>query len=510
MLTTVFDETDDVSHVRWLNARHLPEQGIVVVHVPPGAALALLAAEVLRALGRVVPEKTPNFRAHGHVWAQAWISTARPRCDLVLYGAQRLTEPARAWLTDVAKAPAVNVWLVATEEPDDSESAPCWRWETFRSHPWHERTRSDELAGRPLPRDWRHDDLPSFPLSHIRAHNLAQDSWEGLQRLGVTYASVRRYEFNRLLSNQRPPALRNVSAALARLTLITHDRPDLTVLSRYLEHDLFLHGAVLTIDLDAVLELAGADRPDRQVQPAPRDDGSCNPAEAARDVIGTLHQYGRPAAFTGYCDIAADGTHAIELDGDRREIPPWGRWPLRAACWLSATGIAKPRDPKRSDRSTHHLYGHLPPVADNIANNLRNGLEPLTSSLQDAFTYEPFVKTTTSAVTDRDDGFSTQVAETIWTLRTRRRFGDPVPRRGDPGVRWLLDNDLAYEDVQNDGRPALRAWLLDAIRDDAFSRGPQFNQNYRLRFSSGLSEPRAPEYASHFREPQRYFQSLTR
>jgi hypothetical protein len=345
---------------------------------------------------------------------------------------------------------------------------------------------------------------------HIRAHNLAQDSREGLQSLGVTYASVRRYEFNRLLSNQRPPALRNVSAALARLTLITHDRPDLTVLSRYLEHDLFLHGAVLTIDVESVLELAGANRPDRQVQPAPHGDRSCNPAEAARDVIGTLHQYGRPAAFTGYCDIAADGTHAIELDGDLREIPPWARWPLRAACWLSATGTAKPRDPKRSRRSTHHLYGHLPPVSDNIANNLRNGLEPLTSSLQDAFTYEPFVKTTTSAVTDREDGFSTQVAEASWTLRKRRRTGDPVPRRGDPGVRWLFNNDLAYEDVENDGRPALHAWLLDAIRDDAFSRRPQFNENYRLRFSSGLSEPRAPEYASHFREPQRCFQSLTR
>jgi hypothetical protein len=507
LLATVFDEIDDVANVRWLNARHLPEQGIVVVHVPPACTVRLLAAEVLRALGRSVPAKTPGIRDHGHHWAQAWLSTARPRCDLVVYGAQRLTQPARAWLADVAAGPSTNVWLITLEEPAMADQGLVWRWETFQSHPWHERVRNDELAGFPLPAGWKREDLPPFPLSHVRAHILDPDAWQGIHRLGVTYTSVRRYEFNRLLSGDHPPAVRNVSAALARLTMISHDRPDLTVLSRYLEHDLFLHGAILTIDIDAVLSILGADHADHTAQRVHRDQGACNPAEAARDVVGTLHEFGRPT-FAGYCDIAADGTHAVELDGDRREIPPWGRWPLRAACWLSDTTSSPPHQ-RRRHASSNRLYGHLPPIADNVANDLRTGLEPLTSALQDAFTYEPYVAGATPEETTRADGFTVQAAQAIWTLRQHRRTQDRKPRATDPGVRWLLDNDLAFKH-DDDGRPALRGWLLDAIKNDAYSRGPKFNEDYRIRFSSGLAQPSSAGYARHFKEPQRYFRTLTR
>lgn len=67
-------------------------------------------------------------------------------------------------------------------------------------------------------------------------------------------------------------------------------------------------------------------------------------------------------------------------------------------------------------------------------------------------------------------------------------------------MRWLLDNDLAYEHP-DDGRPALRAWLLDAIKNDAFSRGPKFNEDYRIRFSSGLAQPISANYARHSKNP---------
>ncbi len=171
---------------------------------------------------------------------------------------------------------------------------------------------------------------------------MRSDVWPALHRLQMTYASVRRYEINRLLGGGRTPVVRNVSAALARLTLITQQRPDLTVLSRMLEHDLFLHGAILTINIDAVLQVVGGNRPDRGNPEQYREGGACDPLRAAQEVIGTLDEFGERPAFTSHCDIAADGTHTIELDGTRREIPPWGRWALRAASWHAAADKRAP------------------------------------------------------------------------------------------------------------------------------------------------------------------------
>lgn len=478
MITYVL-EGQDAQHneVQWLNARHDPDRGVLVVHVPPGCGPQLLAEEVLSALGRSTAMGTTGLRTHGQTWATAWLATSEPRTDLALYGAHRLTAETLGWLRELALLPRLNVWLIISSIPKETNGVAVWPWSLFLELQWHQRQPiSDGLGENVI-------DLPPFPLSHPAAHKLGDRSWLKLDHMTASYSGARLYETRHLLARTRPPQRRNVAAALARICLLARTKSELNILARLLEHDVFLHGAVLTIDIDAVLQIIrDNDHHDLERLPEPDSSAHSDPVLAARTILTTTHEFMKPQEFRA-CDVAADGSHVIELNGTRRDIPAWLRWPLRAAVWhQTPTERQRPRNP-----GTVVLYSEIRPVRTQQGVALRNSLEPLAYALEPEIRLSSYLNLEPRV--DQSEGFGAFHAITIWSLRQSPPDNDVYPRPDDPDVGWLLDHGCAV--ISDNGTPQLAPWLYDATRDER--KAPGFDRRYR-RDPSTDDQPEASIY----------------
>lgn len=472
MIAGVVDTTDEPEHVAWLNGLHDPGSGLLVAHVPPRCEARTLAREVLHALGRT-PESGAVKIAEAHTWVSAWLATAVPRADLVLYGTHRLEPSAIALCEALGRLPTVNVWLVTNQrdtlaEQPWSSAVAHWPWSLFASQPSLVRDSSHsvalELDGAEAPADWDPTGLPPFPFSHAKARLLGPQSRQAVTRLGLAYDGARA-EIKPLLPSPSGSARRNLAGAVARLALISTCRPDISVLCRYLEHDVFLHNGLLHVDVDRVAEILSSDNPfHARTRPRHRTvtDGLAHsdPERAGRLVLSLpADPWGR-RHHSGEVDVAADGTHFIREDGVQVNVPPWGRWPLRALVWQRSHlgDTAAQRFERRF--STDQLYRNIRPLAPPVIGRMRmrNGLEPLTSMLTEAITYA-----TQTGEPGQTAGLMPQEAATaIWTTRRPDNASSAaLPNFHDPGVRWLAKHGLLLEGPWSS--PILQPWLERAV-----------------------------------------------
>lgn len=448
-MNTEVSEPDDYGHhLRWLNALHDPEQGVVVVHVAPKTTRAQLIGLVQHAIGRSPAAGLPGRRLNAEQWTTAWLSTARPRLDLVLYGAHRLDHGALDWTRVLSTRARANIWHVVPAEHPTGELRR-WPWPLFRSHPWPDRTPTIPAAAI---------NLPSFPFSHQHATGLPESLWAAALMMEVTYRAARVHIG---VAGRSCFDGRTIAHGLAWLGLLPVSAAERCMLVRLLEHDVFLCDGTLRVDIDRYTAALDAHRGDK----TPPDTGyprrHADPLQAAGEIVALINS--RQATPTvqrsSTCDVAADGSHLIDSDGRMHQVPPWYRWPLRAAVELQRTKghyRAKPSISASSisiDLYDTELRARHPNQPD------RFEIVALGADLRATFTLSQDVLDEPPLRNTRRP-FGKAEADAIWDIhRAPHIHGHPVGR--DEAVDWLLERGLASQNP--DGAFQLAPWLRAAV-----------------------------------------------
>lgn len=502
MLVHVEEDCSDASSVAAINTLHAPTAGTVVVHAPYGCPRREFAIEVLNALGRPPKDDEPTRQLVA--WATSWLITAAPRCDLVIYGAARLASDSIRWLTELAKHDHVTVWFVSS--PDEQHrigttDAPTWRWHTFITRPWPAEhaleNGTNTLCGEPIPHGWPQGDLPPFPWTRRRIEEMPTRSPEyaAVLQLTLTYESVFAV-IERVLGIPKLEA-RGVQAAVAYLSLISATAPDLSVLLRHLEEDVFLRGGLLVVDPQQVAERVATLRADHHFSAAHRTgtehDNDPDPGRGVSILVSHLRQAERKEFTTSQMASAAiDGSTLVSGSGSILHVPSWWRWTIRAAAAMEADSprhSQRPASPGftamsrlagysaitfREPVDPEDLHVALAPIIDAIAPVAR------FRRLADHETEDP----TTAAAPSLD------AAGPPLTLAAAQRLHDLYERQSgqvnrrdglvdDAGLAWLVEHRLA--DRNERGIPGMAPWLFDVMQDRLGVR-PDPEARLRRRF----------------------------
>lgn len=499
MLVLVEEDHSDTATVTAVNELHAPTTGTVVVHAPYDCPRREFAIEVLNALGRPPQFDEPIATLIG--WATSWLLAASPRCDLIVYGAGRVAPDTRRWITELAENDHITVWAVSS--PDERlvsawTGAAAWHWATFISRPWRQerlrRSAPKTLCGAPVPPDWGPDDLPPFPWTRQRIDELATGSPEyaAVLQLTLTYESSLEV-VHRLLGGPRIEA-RGVLAAVAYLALISDSGPDLSVLLRHLEEDVFVRGGLLIVDPHKVTERIAELHADQRLGMGRRTgtehDTNPDPRRGVGLLISQLRRAERDAFDASANVVAADdGSTLVAGCGSTVHVPPWWRWTVRAAAVSEReTSPPNPRTPTLTDRScltsysaisyrepSGDVHAALGPIIDAITPNARfHRLTP------DA-TKHPGTPTARMPMTDSTTqppltAAAAQKVHELYELRAERMTHHDRIADDDPGLIWLVEHGLVHYNAA--ALPEMAPWLFDLMRRRLSG---QINPEVRLR-----------------------------
>jgi hypothetical protein len=504
----------DRSEVAWMNRIHHPDSGIVVVHVPPACDLRVLTGEVLRALDRPVAVRAKTPGRDLAAWVAAWLRSARPRCDLVLYGAWRLRPTALRWLKPLAAEAGINVWLLSDRGVGDTSvvAGPAWHWETFRTQPWRGVKDQDFTnTGPPTGAgdQWLDERLPPFPFWNLRVLELLEEPFLAVARLYREYLRIEG-QLHDLLHPSRaygwrsgPPDLRDVLAAVARVTMIDRDPRNLAVFLRFLEETVWWSGGLVTFDIDAIAAAVNPPDPADRVAPPARYDPfeprPANPQHAARYEIARTRS-GRQLTSAVAVDTTPDGGTLVLANGHKVTVPFESRWAVRAALALADHGTAyrlgptsaeayrpgRRADPEQED---FEIVRRLEFASSSRGPHDRSTLERLSRHLGPHVGYSqifnadddrPLVSSEKTPLappaTDTMPVAAAVILHQLWISHYGNRVRGATPQDpppDDPGVRWLASCGLVERDLETNRlviTPNVFWALNGGSRRDALSR----------------------------------------
>jgi len=440
-----------------------------------GQTTAALAREVLHALGRpVVARQRPVAVVVD--WAHAWLASAPGPAQLVVYGAWRLTPSAVEWLIELADQ-GPTVWLIVHDDtavPDYVEvtAQERWDWPRFAAHRFHDDTENREAGGLP---EWGSPYLPPFPWSRRYVQDLDRETLNRIAPLTTTFHVIGQ----RLDDLCGKPTMHRlgVTAAVARLALISSRPSDLSVFCRLLEEEVFLRGALLVCDPRAIAELfqpgGPADPIIAELHHSRSDPMHADPRLALANLFQFASAEPEPRLF------ARDGSHVLLTDATQAPIPPWHRWTARASAHLADLRTG---DPDLSAKTLHmSVYLELPEFLYQSHPIGIAELQPLSTLISPHVRFAALKLNALDPEPDREDDGEALTPDAaamlhqMWQTHPQSRRTDAGPRPpADPAVRWLVDRGLAT--INPDGAPDLAPWLRDVLRDrNRWGHGPRFS-----------------------------------
>lgn len=493
MLIQVEENDSDSSTVAAINDLHAPAVGTVVVHAPYGCPLREFAIEVLVALGR--PPDLDEPAANLTTWAAAWLRTARPRCDLLIYGARRLAASCYTWLRALAEHPQVTVWLI--DDPNELQrstppavgATPIWSWQTFITRPWRrERLRdyaAEALCGKPCPPGWPRAGLPPFPWTRGRIAEFATGSPEyaAVLQLTLTYEALSPV-IERAIGTPRLEA-RGVMAAVAYLALIADSAADLSVLVRHLEEDVFIRRGLLIVDPHRISQRIAELRADRLLDDAHQDPTmlvhSADPMNAVSHLIGDLRpQDRREFEESEMVSAADDGSTLINGHGTTVHVPPWWSWCVRAAATMQPTQsrYTPPTTPQTAvltEVSRLTSYRAVTVLGSHDSQQLHATLGATIDAIAPDITFEPLPESGGDPVFSAHEQTSQDGIDQPLTVAAAHRLHELYEQRserlyrhvhlppGDSGIAWLTTHGLAEHHAER-GNTTIVPWLHEAMR----------------------------------------------
>lgn len=502
MLIEVEEDHSGTSTVRAVNALHAPAVGTVVVHAPYGCPLREFAIEVLHALDRPpAPEaRTADLAA----WATAWLTTAAPRCDLLVYGARRLAATSQRWLRELAEHPNVTVWRI--NDPDelrrdtayDAGSPAVWRWQTFLTRPWrhpgpHHHAELT-LCGRPCPPSWQQDDPPPFPWTRRRIAALPTPSAEyaAVVQLTLTYEAVSP-TIERTIGTPDLEA-RGVTAAVAYLALIARSALDLAIFLRHLEEDVFLRRGLLIADPQRIAARVASLDAEGQLGTSHRSatEHNCDadPRRAVEDLVSRLRpSERREFEASRMISAATDGTTLTNGAGTVLHVPPWWNWPVRAAARVRQLSPTTPSIAALTTKSRLTSYQAIEVLGRPASESLHATLAPAIDAIAPDVTLHTLpdpganipAAATADGTGDSDDlppltPAAAHRLHELYEQRSERLYHHEHLPPDDPGIEWLIAHDLADHHPER-GNTTIVPWLYDTMY--ARLRAP-FNAEDRL------------------------------
>ncbi|MBF6621661.1 MAG: hypothetical protein ITG02_15705 [Patulibacter sp.] len=475
MIRLIVDDAADPDRTEDLNRLHRPDAGLVVMHAASRASPAAFARELLDALGRPVAVREAASAAAIVDWAHAWLVSAPRPAQLVVYGAWRLTPGTAEWLARIAEH-GPTVWLIvhddsAVPEYVEELAQERWDWQRFAAHRFHDDSEEREDFGLP---DWGSPYLPPFPWSRRYVQSLDRETLNRIAPLATTFHVLGQ----RLDELCGKPTMRRlgVTAAVARLALVSSRPSDLSVFCRLLEEEVFLRGGLLVCDPGAIAELfrpgGPADPIIAELHHSRSDPLHANPRLALADLVQLGSNQPPPVLF------ARDGSHVVLDDGTQAPIPPWHRWTARASAYLADLETDDPGT--RPIALSMSAYLELPEFRYQGRPIGIAQLQPLSMLIAPHLRFSTLDQRDPGP--DGEDDVEAMTPETaemlhrIWEARSRwRRTGNvPKPPAEDPVVRWLVDHELVTIDPH--GAPDLAPWLLDVLQDrHTWSHGPRLS-----------------------------------
>ncbi|WP_157260859.1 hypothetical protein [Patulibacter minatonensis] len=486
------EDPDDLDAADKVNALHAPTCGVIVTHVQAAGGTGPLADDILWALGRPANVDTPSTKLQA--WSAAWLSTARPHCQLIVYGAARLTTAGIRWLTELATN-TVNVWLVAPlgqNAPLDMVPGHSWSWATFLTRPWHDTVPSpagdDLLLGHDPTGEWGTPILPPYPLARTTIANTPTrtQTYRSILDLHGTYEAL--WPVIQSMLGRPPYERRHVLAAVARIALISDSAADLSILLRAFEEDVFMADGLLVTSpktIAATMRTLKRDALEGPVADGTLYDQEADPQQAVLDIYARMRASWAPAARErGPIELADDGTQFIPSSGELIDIPPWLQWHARAALAIRGpqrSRIARARrrtatgqPPDRSafemvsatnaGRPAHLEYADLAPVIDAI--------RPAAAYIQLAtaeseMPVEIEERRRLRAICT-SDSMPLSAALHARRLRDEHSRATPYDRPNgkapeSEGLRWLLEHDLAVWD-EHRRRYLLVGWFEEHLK----------------------------------------------
>lgn len=489
MLLRVLEDPDDVDAARKINALHAPASGVIVTHAQGNSGPGPLADDILWALGRPAALDAPRTKIQA--WAAAWLTTARPRCQLIVYGAHRLSAAAIRWLTQLADN-RVNVWLVAPKETSPmiaATAAEHWPWTMFLTRPWHEPAQStvdeDLLLERDPTPEWGSPILPPYPFARktIAGTPTRSQTYRSIVNLHGTYEAL--WPVMQGMLGRQPYSRRDVLAVVARIALVSNSAADLSVLLRALEEDVFMADGLLVTDPTVIANAIRTLKRDVLEGPAANGtlyDQHADPNEALLDIYAQMRfSWPQSTRERGDVTVANDGSQFIPSTGEVIDIPPWQQWQARAALAThtqSSARIARSR-PKTvvglpPDRSSYSIVSiHTAKRSSPLE---YSGLIPIIEAIRPGVAYCRLAIAAYDAPVEAGERHHLAMIRTpdampLAAALCAREFFDRESIRSVPharvatteGLEWLLEHGLAEWD-QHRRKHMLVGWFFENLK----------------------------------------------
>lgn len=489
MLLRVLQDPTDLDAARKINALHAPATGVIVTHAQGIGGTAPLADDILWALGRPADIDAPRTKVQA--WAAAWLTTARPRCQLIVYGADRLTAAAVRWLTELA-TDRVNVWLVAPPNAGPSITATAaepWSWTVFLTRPWHEPAQravhEDLLLGHDPSPEWGSATLPPYPLARqtIAGTPTRSQTYRSILNLHGTYEAL--WPVMKGMLGRQPYSRRDVLAVVARIALVSDSAADLSVLLRAFEEDVFMADGLLITNPTAIAQAVRVLKRDvlqGDAATGTLHDQHADPTEALLDIYAQMRSsWPSSTRQRGDVTVATDGSQFIPSTGEVIDIPPWLQWQARAALAVSTPNpalIAR-RHPQNTTGQPPNPSGY---AVVSISNAKRSaplelaGLVPIIDAIRPGVAYCQLATAESEAPVEAGERHHLATMRTpdamplAAALCTHELFNPKslldTPRdqpAAAEGLEWLFEHGLAEWD-QHRRRHMLTGWFTENLK----------------------------------------------
>lgn len=480
MIVHVDEGRTDARTVHALNALHAPTVGIVVVHAPPSCGIVELASEVLWALGRPPEPKTPTSDLMA--WAEAWLATASPRCDLMVYGSARLRNDAHDWLTSLGGLNAITVWMIKSDDDLDHGTAArrtgqVWDWSSFIKLPWTDRYRERASTSSGV-EGGEHSVLPPFPWSRRVVGELPSKSYAYAVVGGLVSGYIYAWDDIRSFWGRGNLAGLGALCSVAHLALITRRPGELSVLLRTLEEDVFVDGGLLITDPEGIGGAVACHYADgagtAHERTATHFSQHASPADSLGVMFAAANRGDRSASVDlTAAVVAADGSSIITRDGVTYQVPPWWRWAARACAHLERLVRCSPRQPivrMPDTRPYAAIAGPRSRIGDLIP--LIEAIKPYVK-----FYSRGELETSREAADAGDPGGTAREHPTLTPAAARALLsvaddGRSLARCGrvsgagveadDEGLQWLLCHGLVHREAER-GTYVVAPWIANFL-----------------------------------------------